>query len=92
MSVWLNNSEQICLRMIRKHGVIDQEKKKKKASKRKWTNREYHVHYNADVAHIYLKMYCDTNQLPALPFCVSHPNPHGARGLVKHYHIRGYWT
>ena len=32
-------------------------------------------------------MYCDTNQLPELPFCGSHPKPHGARGLSKHYHI-----
>ena len=33
-------------------------------------------------------MYCDTNQLPTLPVCGSHPNPHGARGLGEHYHIR----
>ena len=32
-------------------------------------------------------MYCDTNQLPALPFCGLHPNPHLARGLIKHYHL-----
>ena len=35
----------------------------------------------------YVKMYCDTNQFPELPLCGSHPNPHGARGLGKHYHI-----
>ena len=33
-------------------------------------------------------MYCDTNQFPTLPFFVSHPKPHGARGLGKHYHLR----
>ena len=52
------------------------------------TDREYHVQDNADVAHKDMKIYCDTNQLPALPFCGSHPKPHGAMGLGKHYHIR----
>ena len=33
-------------------------------------------------------MYFDTNQLPTLPFCGSHPKPHGERGLGKHYHLR----
>ena len=45
----------------RKHRVIYQGKYMKLSSKRKWTDREYHVQYNADVAHKYLKMYCDTN-------------------------------
>ena len=72
--------------MIRKHGVIDQAKERKRASKRKCTYIEYHVKDNADVAHKDVKIYCDTNQLPALPFCGSHPKPHGARGLVKNYH------
>ena len=35
-----------------------------------------------------MKIYCDTNQLPALPFCGPHPKPRGARGLSKHYHLR----
>ena len=54
--------------MIRKNGVIDQGKDRKRSSKRKWTDREYHVQDNADVAHKYVKMYCGTNQLPTLPF------------------------
>ena len=33
-------------------------------------------------------MYCDTTQLPALPFCGPHPKPNGARGLNKYYHLR----
>ena len=33
-------------------------------------------------------MYCDTNQFPALPFCGSHPKPHGARGLINHCNLR----
>ena len=67
--------------------MIDQRKYKKRASKRKFTDGEYHVQDNADVAHKDVKMYCDTNQFAVLPFCGSHPNPRGARGLVKHYHI-----
>ena len=74
----------------RKHGVIDEVKYREISSKRKWTDREYHVQYNADVAHKYVKIYCDTNQFPAIPFCGSHPKPHGARGLSKNYHLRFY--
>ena len=71
----------------RKHGVIGQGKYRKISSKIKWTDREYHVQDNTDVAHKDVKMYCDTNQLPALPFGGSHPKPHGERGLSKHYHL-----
>ena len=72
----------------RKHGVINKEKYRKRASKRKWTDREYHVQDNSDVVHRYVKTYCDTNQLPVLPFYGPHPKPHGARVLRKHYHLR----
>ena len=51
-------------------------------------DREYHVQGNADVSHKYVRIYCDTNQFPSLPFCGPHPNPHGARGLIKNYHLR----
>ena len=71
----------------RKHGVIDQGKYRKWSSKRKWTDREYHVQDNADVAKKYVKMYCDTNQFPTLPFCGSYPKPHGSRELGKHYNL-----
>ena len=43
----------------RKHGVIDQVKHSKIASKRKCVDREYHVQDNSDVAHKEVKMYCD---------------------------------
>ena len=33
-------------------------------------------------------MYCDTNQLPTLPFFGSYTKRRGSRGLVKHYHLR----
>ena len=35
-----------------------------------------------------MKIYCDTNQLPALTVCGPHPKPHGERGLSNHYHLR----
>ena len=35
-----------------------------------------------------MKIYCDTNQFPALPFCGPHTNPHGSRGLINNYHLR----
>ena len=88
MSVWINNPKNICLISIRKHGVIDQVKYRKIASKIKWIYIEYHIQDNADVAHKYVKIYCDTNQFPELPFCGPHTKPHGARGLIKHYHLR----
>ena len=54
----------------------------------KWTDRQYHVQDNADVAHQDVKMYCNINQFPELPFCGPHSKPHGARVLSKHYHVR----
>ena len=71
-----------------KHGVIDQVKYREISRKNIYTDIEYHVQDNADVAHKYLKMCCDTNQFPTLPFCGSHPKPHGARGLGKNYYLR----
>ena len=35
-----------------------------------------------------MKVYCNTNQLPALPFFGPHPKPHGATVLSKHYNLR----
>ena len=35
-----------------------------------------------------MKIYCDTNQFPELPFCGPHPKPHGSRELIKNYHLR----
>ena len=48
---------------------------------RKWTDRQYHVQDNDDVAHQDVRIYCNI-------FCGPHSNPHGARGLSKHYHLR----
>ena len=67
------------------NGVIDQGKPRKRFTERKWTERKYHVQDNADVELKYVKMYCNTNQFPTLPFCGPHSKPRGSRGLGKHY-------
>ena len=71
-----------------KHGVIDQVNYRKGASKIKWTDRDYHVQDDSGVAHKDINIYFDINQFPALPFCGSHSNPWGSKGLSKHYHLR----
>ena len=43
---------------------------------------------DADFAHKEVKMYCNTNQFPALPFFGPHPKPHGDRGLIKNHNLR----
>ena len=60
---------------------------KKIFMERKWTDRQYHVQDNAYVPHKYVRIYCKTNQFPALPFCGPYSKPHGARGRSKHYHL-----
>ena len=40
-----------------KNGVCDQGKNNKLFMERKWTDRQYHVQDNADVAHQDMKMY-----------------------------------
>ena len=40
---------------------------------RKWTDKEYHIKDNADIEHKHMKMCCNRNQFPALPFCVHIP-------------------
>ena len=54
----------------------------------KWTDREYNVQDNADVEHQDVKNYCNTSQLPELPFCVPHSKPHGSKGLSNNYYLR----
>ena len=46
-----------------------------------WTDREYSLRYNADVAQKEVKMYCNTKQFPSLSFCGPNSKPHGARRL-----------
>ena len=54
----------------------------------KWIDIQHRVQYNADVAHKYVKIYCNTNQFPSLPFCGTYSKTHVAKGLSKHYHLR----
>ena len=54
---------------------------------RKRTDIQYPVQDNADDAHKDVRMYCNTNKLPALPFCGPHSKPHVTRGLSKNYHL-----
>ena len=49
---------------------------------RKWTYRQYHVQYDSDVVHKDMKMYCNTNQFPELPFYGPHSKPRG-RGRIE---------
>ena len=53
----------------------------------KWTDRQYNVQDNTDVSQKYIEIYCNTNQLPELPFCGLHSKTYGARGPSKHYHL-----
>ena len=71
-----------------KNGVFDQRKTNKRFMERKCTDRQYHVQDSADVAHQYVRIYCNTKELIELPFCGPHYKPHGARGLSKNYHLR----
>ena len=71
-----------------KNGLSDQGKNNKRLMERKWTDRQYHVQDDSDVAHQNVRIYCNTNQFPSLPFCGPYYKPHGARGLSKHYHLR----
>ena len=71
----------------RQNGAIDQGKPRKRSMKRKLTEREYHVQDNASVELKDLKMHCNTNKFPTLPFCGPHSKSHGARGIGKHYHL-----
>ena len=71
----------------RQNGSIDQGKSIKRFMKRKWTERQFHVQDNAAVELKDVKIYCNTNQLLALPFCGPYSKPHCARGLSKHYHL-----
>ena len=58
----------------RQNGSIDQGKSRKIFMERKWTERKYHVQDNASVELKDVKMYCNTNKFPALPFCGPHSN------------------
>ena len=56
--------------------------------KKKCIDIQYHVQNNYDVAHKYVRIYCNKNKFLSLPFCGPHFKHHGARGMSKHYHFR----
>ena len=70
------------------HGLIDHVKDRKRASKRKWTEREYHVQENKYVQYKSVKISCDSTQFCALLFCGTYAKPHGVIGLSKHYNFQ----
>ena len=61
------------------------EKTKKTSSKKKWTNREYHVQHNEDVKLQDVEIYCATNQFPEFWFFWTHNKPYGVCGLGNYY-------
>ena len=73
-----------------KHDIIYDGKHKKSSSKKRWTNREYHVQHNKYIYHKDVKIYCATNQFPELKFLGPHNKSHGVLGLGKHYHMSFY--
>ena len=53
-----------------------------------FTSGAYIIKENTSVELKDVKMYCNTNKFPVLPFCGPYYKPHGARGMGKHYHLR----
>ena len=58
------------------------------ASKRNWTDNNYHFQDKKYVPHTSVKMSCSTTQFPYFSFFGPHAKPHVVRGLSKHYHLR----
>ena len=67
----------------RKNCVFDQVKNNKRFMERKWTDRQYHVQDNTDVVHQDVRIYCNTNKFPELPFVVHIPNLMAQEGWVS---------
>ena len=62
--------------------------KKKQGRKQKCKEWYYREKEDADVAHKYVQLFCDTNQFPSLNCFGPYTKPHVVRGLIKHYHMR----
>ena len=73
----------------RKHAIIDNGEYKKGQVKNQF-KRKYHVQHKKYVDHQDMEIYCSKNQFSELQFIGTHKQPHGIRGLVKHYHIIFY--
>ena len=57
-----------------KHGIIYQGRHTKMAGKQKWTEREFHAQYYADVAHKHFKMFCNKPSFQNFHFVVHTQN------------------
>ena len=60
---------------------------KKGQVNKKFTEWDYHDQEGTDVAHKYVKIFCNTNQFPSFTFFGPHTKPHGVRGFIKHYYM-----
>ena len=67
---------------------MDHGKDIKRASKRKRTDREYHVQYRKYVKHKSVKISCASNRFTTLPFCGPRGKTYCVLGLSKHYNFR----
>ena len=59
----------------RAYGLIDNGKDRKRASKHKWTDHEYHVQYRKYVQHKSVKISCNLTQFQEFLFCGPHEKP-----------------
>ena len=84
MLVWPMNFKNSCLQWHTKTEWLIKENKKR-ASKKKRIEIEYHVQNDADVSHKDVNIFCNTKQFPSLPFCCPHKKLHGVTVLIKHY-------
>ena len=69
------------------HGLLDNDKYRKCASKRKWNERDYHVQDRKYVPHASVKIPCATTQFLELPFFGPHERLHVVIGLSINYHL-----
>ena len=67
--------------------MLDHGKDRKRASKQKWTDSDYHVQEIKDAPQTSVKMSLTTTQSKELSFCGPPAKPHGVTGLSKDYHF-----
>ena len=48
------------------------------------------MHYNTDVGHKDVNMFCDTTQFTSLQFCGPHTKPNDVIGFRNNYHMQVY--
>ena len=88
----MNNADNILARVFQKHlsyptrahALIGHGKDRKRASKRKWMECEYHVQDKKYVQNKPVKTLCASIKCHGISFCGPHAKPHGVRRLSKH--------